>query len=431
MSGGSHTQTRMSSATAILVAVLSLALPGLAAASPLELYGFGGRSPALAGAGQTDSVSFDASYLNPARLGHLDHKRLTMGYFFSDFALEMNGDKTDTETAHASTFGAGLPLPLGGAWKNRIGLGLGFSIPLATMVRVRVPFPGDPVYSLLETRSQTIGVMLTTGVRLTDEWSVGAGVLTLAALTGRIFIDVDGNGTFQTESEQALETHFAPILGATWDPSDKPLSVGVVARGESRADYNIVVANDISRALPLGLPTIRIAGNAQYDPASVEAEARWDHSEDLSLYAQLAYMRWSQFPLPTLNPLEGRQEQDDPDFHDTVKPRIAAELRRPALSGELAMRAGYHFAWSPAPEAKGTQSLLDSHRHVFAAGLGLSWPGRYYPVYLDTWTQLHLLQSRKNTKDPDAFGPDMPLPFDTLKTSGYIVAGGITVGVDL
>lgn len=417
---------------ACLIAGALIVATGQAGASPLELYGFGGRSPALAGAGQTDSAAFDSSYLNPARLGHLPHKRLSFGYLFSDFSLRMDGSSTGTETAQGTMFGAGLPLPLGEDWNGRIGLGLGFYVPVGTLVRVRVPQPGEPVFALLETRSQTIGILVTTGVRINDEWSAGAGVHTLAALTGQIFIDVDGAGNFATDSEQGLETHFAPVAGVAWNPSSLEASFGLTLRGESRADYDIVVTNDVARALPLGLPTIRIAGAAQYDPLTIESEARWDYSDDLSLYAQLAYMRWSAFPPPTENPLMSQPEQEPPDFHDTVKPRLAAELRRPApLAGQMAFRAGYHFAWSPAPEQSEQLSLLDNHRHVFAAGYGIAWPGRYLPFYIDAWMQLHLLQSRTHQKDPGAFGPDMPLPFETLSTSGRIVVGGMTVGVDL
>ncbi|HLU67148.1 MAG TPA: hypothetical protein VKZ63_12780 [Kofleriaceae bacterium] len=417
-------------ALAAIVALACEAASRPAGASPLELYGFGGRSPALAGAGGSDAAGFDSTYLNPAGLAEVDRKRLSFGYLLGSIALRMDGEPTDTERPAGLSFGAALPLPLGGALRDRVGLGLGFFIPTSSLVQVEVPRPGDPYFALLETRSQTLGILLSTGVRLSDRWRVGAGIHALAALRGRIFVDVDGAGRFTTDSEQRLITHFAPVAGATWDATSR-LRVGLTARGASRSDYDIQVTNDLASQLPLTLPALRIAGVAQYDPLAVEAEVAWSAGPALRLYGQLSYQRWSAFPLPTENPQESAPPQEPPGFHDTVRPHLGAELTRSALGGELALRAGYAFLWSPAPEMRGQQSLLDNHRHMAAAGVGLDWGERALPLHLDLWFQLHLLQPRRHDKDPDAFGPDMPLPFESVATRGRIVVGGVTMGVDL
>lgn len=416
--------------TVTVALALGTGAGGSAHASPLELFGFGGRSPGLAGAGQSDTAGFDSTYLNPAGLSDVPRKRLSLGYLVGDFALEMNGAPTDTERPSGLMFGAALPLPLGGALAGRVGIGLGFLIPTGSLVRVEVPYPGDPVYALLETRSQTLGILVSAGAKLSDRWRVGAGVHALAALRGNIFVDVDGAGRFTSDSEQRLVTHFAPILGASYD-ARRDLRIALVARGASRADYNILVENDLASQLPLSLPTIRIAGVAQYDPATASAEAAWAVGDHLALYGQLTYQRWSAFPLPTENPQESAPPQEAPNFHDTVRPHLGAELRHPAQGGELALRAGYAFLWSPAPEMRRRQSLLDNHRHLLAAGAGLSWPGARLPLHLDLWAQLHLLMPRTHEKDPAAFGPDVPLPFETMSTDGRILVGGLTLGVDL
>src|SRR5687767_15877429 len=125
---------RVAIGAALLVAALA---PG-AAASPLELYGFGGRSPALAGTGTSDAAGFDSAYLNPAGLGEVPRKRLSLGYLYGDFALEMDGDDTGTDRPRALSFGAALPLPLGGALAGRVGIGIGVITPSGTLTRVRV-----------------------------------------------------------------------------------------------------------------------------------------------------------------------------------------------------------------------------------------------------------------------------------------------------
>jgi hypothetical protein len=202
-------------------------------------------------------------------------------------------------------------------------------------------------------------------------------------------------------------------------------------RGVSRSDYDIEVDNDLANHLPLSLPPLRIAGVAQYDPLTVDGELLWQVSTALKLYAQVSYQRWSAFPLPTENPLTTQPPQESPGFHDTFRPHAGAELHHPFGRADLALRAGYAFLWSPAPEMKGRQSLLDNDRHLFAAGAGLAGLFGGVPLHLDAWFQLQVLVPRSHTKDPSEFGPEMPLPFDTIHTRGRITVGGLSMGVDL
>lgn len=412
------------------VSLLLLCVASPAAASPLELFGFGGRSPGLAGAGVASSDGYDAVFLNPGGLGLVRHKRATIGAMYGDFALALDGVDTGTEPASGLVIGGAVPMPLGGIARDRVGLGFGFHIPTVAINRVRAPFPGEPTYSLLESRSHVIGLQVAVGVRLTPRWSAGVGVNALAVLRGGIDVTTDGSGRFTTQSEQRLLTRFAPIAGARWAWRDD-VDVGAVVRAPSRSDYDIAVTSDLSDVLPLELPAIRIAGAAQYDPLTVAVEAAWRWRPGLTFTGHLAWAHWSGFPLPTQNPVSGTPAQEAPGFHDTAVPRIAVEYVRPALGGSLAARGGYAFMWSPAPEQTGRQSLLDNHRHLIAGGLGLAWPGRTVPLHLDAWVQLHALQPRRHAKDAGRFLPGEMAPFDVVDTGGHIVVGGLTLGVDL
>jgi long-chain fatty acid transport protein len=401
-----------------------------AQASPLELFGFGGRSPGLAGAGVASTEGYDATYVNPAGLGLVKRKRATIGGMYGDFALDMDGAATDTDPASGLVIGGAVPLPLGGAAKDRVGIGFGFHIPTEAINRARAPFPGDPVFTLLENRSHVIGLQFAVGVRVKPRLAVGLGLNSLAVLRGGIDVTTDGSGRFTTQSEQRLLTRFAPIVGARYHKSDR-LELAIVARGPSRSDYDIAVTNDLSEVLPITLPAIRIAGAAQYDPLTIAAEAAWKWKPRTTLTGHLAWAHWSGFPLPTQNPTTGTPPQEAPSFHDTAIPRVAIEHTRAALGGTFTARGGYAFLWSPAPEQTGRQSLLDNHRHLLAGGIGLDWPGRLVPLHVDAWVQLHALQPRTHTKDNGRFLPEETPPFDVMETGGRIVVGGLTVGVDL
>jgi long-chain fatty acid transport protein len=418
---------------AVLAALATIACglaPGRAAASPLELFGFGARSPALAGTGVASSDDYEAVYLNPAGLARVAVRSATLGVVGGDFGLRMDGQDTGTEPASGVVIGGAFPLPLGGAMQDRLGLGFGFWVPTVALNRARAPFPGTPSFILLESRSHVIALQFAAGLRLRDDVDLGLGVIALAILRGGIHVETDAAGRFATTSEQRLLTRFAPVAGARWRLRED-LDLGAVLRWVSRSDYDIAVTTDIGRVVPIRLPPIDIAGNAQYDPLTLAVEAAWRWRPGLTAIGQLQWQHWSAFPLPTKNPVSGSPPQEPPGFHDTVVPRAALEWIGEAGAWRLAGRLGAAFAMSPAREARGRQSFLDNHRVIGAGGLGLSWPRSAVPLSIDLWAQHHQLIPRRHTKDPDAFGPDDELPFDVLDTSGRITVGGLTVGLTL
>jgi long-subunit fatty acid transport protein len=412
----------------LLVGMGVLALMGDARASTLDLFGFGMRAPALAGTGVATADDYEAVYANPAGLAEVTVKRATVGAVVSDFRTKMGGDIVGDSNS-GTVLGGVVPLPLGGWAKNRFAIGFGFHIPNDTLNRVRAPFPGVPQFALLENRSHVIAVQLGVGMRASERLSIGAGVIVLAALRGGIDVTTDANQRFSADSEQRLIAQFAPVIGARWKAS-KRLTYGLAVRAPVRSDYDIVVTSDLGDTIPLTLPVIRIAGTAQYDPLIVAAEAAWRWRDDVLLVGALAYHRWGSYPLPTQNPVEATPDQQPPGFKDRPVPRVAAEWTRRAGPAALAVRAGYAFMWSPAPEMTGQQSLFDNHRHVMGVGFGAALSGKV-PVRLDLFTQWHRLQRRTHTKDP-ALQQDGEMPvFDRLSTSGNVIAVGAALGLDL
>ncbi len=414
---------------AALFAVALLA-PATAAASPLELFGFGARSPGMAGTGVASTTGFESVYLNPAGLARVPGKRATVGGMLGDFQLERDGEPTDTDGARGLVIGGELPIPMGGVMKDRVGLGFGFHIPGVAIARVRQPFPGTPDFTILENRSHVIALQVATGIRITDRLDLGLGVITLASLGGAITVSTDSAGRFATTSEQQLLTKFAPVLGARWRLRDG-LDLGAVLRAESRSDYDIQVTTDIADVVPIQLPPIQIAGTAQYDPLTVAVEAAYQVRDDLLITLQLQWQHWSSFPLPTLEPTAGSRVQEAPGFHDTVVPRTSVEWSRRLGGAVIAARAGSAFMMSPAPTSTGRQSFLDNHRLIGAIGLGVGFPDSRVPVRVDLWFQHHYLIARRHTKDAAAFEPGDPIPFDTMESSGQVLVGGLAVGLDL
>jgi long-chain fatty acid transport protein len=417
---------------ALGLVALALASETGAHASPLDLFGFGGRSPGMAGTGVALATDFDASWINPAGLADVPHKRVSFGYMYGDMALALDGEDTGTESVKGLVFGGALPIPLGGVMEDRVGLALGFHVPPDAVNRARAPLPGDPVFALLETRGHVVGIQIALGVKINDWLRVGAGVQTLATLDGRIHVFTDAAGRFATQSEQELVTSFAPLVGARALLREISTQVGLVFRGESRTDYQLRVTNDLLDSLPLTIPTLTIGGTSQFDPTTVAVELAYEWKPTLLLLGQLAWQRWSGYDLPTVNPVEGAPEQELPNFDDIWVSRLGAQWTayRDREKG-LVVRGGYAYVPSPAPEQSGRQSLLDNARNIITAGIGAYFPGTSAPIHLDLWGQAHFLRARRHTKDLSIYMPGEQVPFFTTRATGHILVGGLTMGVDI
>ncbi len=414
----------------IVLLLACVSAPLIASASPLELYGFGSRSSAMAGAGVATCTSFDCVFLNPGRLARQRRKTLSAGYMYGDLNLTINGSKSNSENTQATTFGIVVPLKLGASLADRITLGLGMMVPRNAIARARSPVVGTPSFALLDSRSEVVGIQLALGYAWNEHVGFGVGVLVSGTLAGRILVDVDGAGRFITRSEQELKSNFTPVLGASLESSDKVGTVarhryGISLRGASEAGYDIQIDNNLAASLPLSLPQLLVVGVPQYDPASIVVEFGYQATPELGVEFQLDYKRWSAFPLPTENPIERGENLAGANFHDTVVPRVGVEWLSGSAGAQLALRAGYTFIYSPAPEMTGQASLLDNHRHVGSAGLGISWPEARHGLRFDMWIQEHRLLDRNHEKT------DPASELGTIRTEGRIRIGGVSVGVNL
>jgi long-chain fatty acid transport protein len=375
----------------------------------VQLFGFGGRSPGLAATGVASPHAWESVYLNPAGLGRVANKHIFTGFVFGRF--ELRGIDRPIDDAMGFQAGLAVPIPFGGALAGRVGFGAGAVFPREITQRVRAPRPGVPYFALLESRAQTVVVQTAVGVRITHHLSVGAGIMALGAVRGRIDLDTDTVGRISAVSQTGLQTDMAPIAGATYRLRSN-LDLGLTFRGASDSAYDVDVYSELDDEIPVIIPDIQLAGVSQYDPLTVAAEAAWRPRSNWTVTGQLAWERWSAFPSPTRNPVIGQPDRAPPDFHDTIVPRLAVEHTR----GDLSLRAGYFFALSPAPEMTTDHALADNHRHVFTLGLGLARMLPHdSPIRVDIWAQLHALQPRTYEGMPAA------------RTRGAIFVSGMTV----
>lgn len=390
-----------------------------ARASLAELFGLGARSSALAGTGASYATGYESTYSNPAGLW-AGRRHLSVGVVYGGYNVSLGENPYAIKATGGLVIGGAVPLPLGGVLANRIGLGLGLYTPFGSVNAVHDPFPDVPRAALLDGRTQVVSVLFGAGVRLPAGFSIGGGVLALAALIGTITITPDGTGRVTSLSEEQLTVDYAPIVGVRWQGLGDRLHVGAVFRGVSRSTYRLAVNTNLGDSLPIALPQILFAGVAQYDPMQVGVEVAWRPAPAWMLALQATWKHWSAYGYPVLPATAEAPPLPDPQFHDTVVPRVAAEWTLPPPSwAAFFVRGGYFFEWSPAPDppapastpASRPSNLLDADRHVLTAGVGMRLTGRV-PLHVELFAQGHFLAHHS-------------------QLGGNIGLGGLTLGLDL
>lgn len=178
-----------------------------------------------------------------------------------------------------------------------------------------------------------------------------------------------------------------------------------------------------------------------FQPAQVAGAVAWRPWPGALVTAQLTWRRWSSYvaPIPsTVTVLEGGLGDlvvplpefavPEAGFHDTVEPALGVEwwfAEGTALAA--AVRAGWFYRPSPAPNASGETNLVDADAHGVGLGVGLelrslaAWLGA--PPRLDVHGQAVLLEPRVTRKASVAD------PVGDFRSSGHLIGGGATLSV--
>lgn len=366
------------------------------------------------------ATGFESVYYNPAGLAFDTAPSFAVGYQTAAFDLSINGEDLDTLSAPILNIGFAVPIPFGGALKDRIALGLGFAIPQNSILITDLEKPGEPTFVLVANRAQTVSIMASLAVRITDWLSIGGGIIALAELEGAIDVAPNEAGTLATSVRDELFASFAPILGAMIRPADG-VALALTYRGESAARFDLPITADLGEAFTIPLPELTVQGVAQYDPAEVALEVSFHPIKPLLVSVAGVWQEWSGFELPVQYAAvpDNYPAQPSPNFSDTVSLRIGTELDLEIdNTWRVLPRAGYMWEPSPVPEQTGLHSYVDGERHVVTVGASIRWND----VRLDLFGQAHLIGEAVSTKTRGT---------STLRGQGTVLVGGLEVGLIL
>ncbi len=423
---------------AACVLALLLAVPCAAHASPQDLFGFGGRTTAMAMTGSSYAEGYEAVFANPAGLAMSRRRQLNLGFHAAGYRLRINGQESPLEPARGMTIGFTLPLPFGDVLKDWLVFGGAFFTPASAMLIGDVRYPTVPQWTVLN-RAQVLAIQVGLGLDLhdiVDGLYIGVGVSVLADVVGDLNVRLDETNSFSSVVETQLLTTFAPLVGVSYRRPE--FGFGVNYRHELAAHMNL---NIRTADLPLTLPVLTVGGIVQYDPAALVAEGYWRPIHNLMLVANVTTRFWSMYPGALIPTTENGNQPPAPGFSTVPSPRVAVEYTVRDEHFTLALRAGYAYEPTPAPPARMAPRrtpmgmpiasnqvafrMLDNDRHVVTAGAG--WTIHLGPhgerVVLDVYGQLHVLTPRTHQVGlTDGAAP--------MVTDGLILVGGWTLGIE-
>lgn len=432
-----------------------------ARANPIELFGFGSRHAAHAGAGVAEVDDMAATWMNPAGLAS-GRRTLTTGLLGAVSNLRVDDRRLPLSQPGGGLFGVTLPAPLGGPLAGRIGVGLGMYVLPTTIVRISARLPDEPFFPYYQGRAERLVVVPGVGVRVTDDVDVGVAANFLAGLGGGIEAGEGATRALEARVDEVVPAVARLVVGVRWRVAPV-LTLAAVYRQRFEVPFTTVARTEVAGE-PIDLD-LRATG--QFSPHTLAVGGTWHpdgaHPERGALHLDLGYARWSSYPGPFVEvgsalPLVGPLAAELPDvpWRDTFSARVGGDV---ALTSTLVGRAGYGFETSPVPASQpGVTNLLDGPKHTVGLGLAHTWRAGVSgkPITLALHGQVQLVGARTIEKtilaagveggsfdglrdevtddpqEPATQGAQISNPgYPGLESGGQVFSGGLTIEVGL
>jgi len=351
-----------------LLTVVLLAQGAVAVANPLETYGFGSRAISLAGAYSAVSDDFAAVLYNPAGLPQIGDADLGFGMTFlhADFrsiedvvvgeTLEHEAvvGRVDTDACDNGGFMGGVAVGI----TDDIAVGVGFYLPSTSyLAKLQSQNQREPNYLWYEKRPMRFAMLVSAGARIYKGLHIGAGMDILFGPEGQINLRVPAGGEGTADLALTFRPRISPYAGLLYKMKNGMRFAAVYREKKDQGEVDLTLHAQIETELLV----IPLAGKLEsmifYSPRQVTLGWAWTLLQDrLSLSLDLAWLQWSQFEDATLAVVlevgpggasVPFQQVLDPGFHDTLLPRVGAEVTAKRWSGfpladqvELLVRGG-------------------------------------------------------------------------------------------
>ena len=372
--------------TATLVATALLIFPMTAPASSLHLYGAGALSVGMAGTHEAIAENYLATWANPANLAL--NKRVHFGIgshmIQARFAVDRTGGEQQYPTVLPNNMvlaHLGVSSPIGGIFKNRLGIGIHLHIPTGAPTRIAARDHRTPQVAIYDSIENRLAINMGFGAKVFDWLSVGAAFQLLASLEGRA--DFSLSILDRRFNRRALHidlfSSLSPIASILLQPTEDT-RVTVTWRSAASVHFKLPVRVDIEQ---VGKLQFEVEGIGLYTPdqlvlAASQRLGQW------TVTAAATWARWSQLP-PMAPRIELRIDESviasgsesnqlivvrnrpvPMAAKDIIIPRFGAQWHASEL---VTARAGVRFRPTPLPKADGSANYLDAPAWTFATGI--------------------------------------------------------------
>ncbi|MEM9073413.1 MAG: outer membrane protein transport protein [Myxococcota bacterium] len=432
---------------------LLLALSSTAFATPPDIFGFGARSNALAGAVTADVEDVSANYYNPAGLVHGGGLRLLVQYFNSQPLLEINGQRSTVERHGGLNAGLVAPATFGNV---RLAFGLGIHLPDQRVARTRSTIVDRPRWELYDTRSHRILLATNLAVQFASWLRVGAGIAFQSP--SELTLDFRGaSNAVRPETLSRLEHQFRGDLTSIRYPSagiqispHRMIEFGLTYRGQYELSSTLIaLANVDITGLGDAIP-LRFALNTRsvslFGPQQLAFGMAFRPIERLRIGFDLTWFDWSKHPSliaeqdivleADIPPALGIEIPDEitalPSLplglKDTFVPRLGIEYQAvDTVALEVDIRLGYAYEPTPFPVQRGITNFVDGDKHTVSFGLGFALtdlePTLPGAVHFDIYANYGRVVPRNHNKDSLVDG------VGDYTAGGHLVAAGVGIEV--
>jgi hypothetical protein len=440
-----------------MILFLSLFLGSSALADTGQMFGFGNRASAMTGHSAAAGFEALSAYSNPAGLARSSDKKLMFAYstlwmkpqfksisnvvvenqFVSD-QTRSGSAPTSYRTAFGNTFG--LALKLAPEW---YGLSAGFVLysPLENTSTLDTGETYLPEYVLHRARAHRPQFHAGLGAQISAQWFLGLGMRIGYSTTSRstFFLKTTSGEPTTMRFESTIQPRGGFTVGV--QHTSESLQGGMLLRLPLRYPTTFSIDSTAEALGGLGGLDFNLAASTPlyYDPLSLEIGGTWGRSGALQLEAQIAWERWSDFEMPTIQIQNSTTRQGVlisgsrlPNYalRDLVVPRFGVDVPL----GTLRLRGGYSYRASIF-ESLPTQAgnALDPPQHRVGLGVGI-------PLSLSAPAELHLfLQGQflasqnivKSAGDEGGNLSDSKIGAPGYTAGGTVLGGGVGVTVNL
>ncbi len=415
---------------AAILFVAAAAGPAPSFADALFTYGYTPRGMAMGNAIIAGVDDYSSSYYNPAGMALLQKPSFGLGYLATGDTLQTleTDRKIEVDDMQGLLIGSSIPLPFGAFLTRRLAFGFSCFFPNGVILAIKVSYPTDPQYVLLQNSGRSLSVAATMSLRIIDGIAVGGGAQLFDNTSGRIDATVDPNGKIEATVGQELTSSYAPIVGLMvrpelWTGKDSSFRFGAVFREKFFTRYKIPISSYLG-----GVPLkVKLTAVSLFTPRQWIGGIGYGRGGSYHYELDVSYNEWSDFPDPNFDidvnfeiPLLPVEFQDSKryktDFKDTVTLRMGGENK--IFDGDnigFWGRGGYTYEVSPVPAQTQETNYLDADRHIGAVGFGVELTGlgdreSNLPHYFDVVFQYHYLERRvfKKNTSVDADNPGYP-----------------------